>query len=119
MTGPVTTNLGERDGRELGAGVTAFVNGVSSIGGIAEGTSIMNNYKFILAKNDLVWFCIFLNFQFPWNILGPLLGVISSTLGWNAVLIVQIILSFLAGVAVYKAHRIEEETIIKQLPIGF
>ena len=51
MTGPVTTNLGERDGRELGAGVTAFVNGVSSIGGIAEGTSIMNNYKFILAKN--------------------------------------------------------------------
>ena len=38
LTGPVTTSLGERDGRGQGAGVTALVNGISSTGGIIEGT---------------------------------------------------------------------------------
>ena len=37
LTGPVSTNLGEKDGRGLEAGVTALINGVSSIGGIVEG----------------------------------------------------------------------------------
>ena len=40
LTGPVSTNLGERSGRDLGAGVTALINGVSSIGGIIEGSFI-------------------------------------------------------------------------------
>ena len=40
MTGPITTNLGESDGRGLGAGVTALVNGISSMGGIVEGTAV-------------------------------------------------------------------------------
>ena len=48
LTGPVTTTLGERDGRGLGAGVTALVNGVSSIGGIVEGIYTKKNCKFIL-----------------------------------------------------------------------
>ena len=40
LTGPVSTNLGERGGKDLGAGVTALINGVSSIGGIIEGIFI-------------------------------------------------------------------------------
>ena len=40
LTGPVSTDLGERSGRDLGAGVTALINGVSSIGGIIEGSFI-------------------------------------------------------------------------------
>ena len=40
LTGPVSTNLGERGGKDLGAGVTALINGVSSIGGIIEGSFI-------------------------------------------------------------------------------
>ena len=38
---------------------------------------------------------------------GPLLGIISSYVGWNAVLLLQLILSLWAGIAVYKAHSIE------------
>ena len=50
LTGPVSTNLGERSGKDLGAGVTALMNGVSSIGGIIEGSFIHlsnNSCKFI------------------------------------------------------------------------
>ena len=38
---------------------------------------------------------------------GPLLGVISSIIGWNGVLILQIVVSFLAGAAAHRAHYIE------------
>ena len=37
LTGPVSTQLGEKDGNELEAGVTSLINGLSSIGGIVEG----------------------------------------------------------------------------------
>ena len=37
LTGPVSTQLGEKDGKELEAGVTSLINGLSSVGGIVEG----------------------------------------------------------------------------------
>ena len=37
LTGPVSTQLGEKDGNDLEAGVTSLINGLSSIGGIVEG----------------------------------------------------------------------------------
>ena len=45
LTGPVTTNLGERGGRGQGAGVTALVNGISSTGGIVEGRAQRHHMK--------------------------------------------------------------------------
>lgn len=40
LMGAITTELGDADGLNMGAGVTSFVNGVGSIGGILEGPLI-------------------------------------------------------------------------------
>ena len=54
---------------------------------------------------DLIFIIIFNLIFIP----GPILGFLSAYFGWNAVLVLQVVLSLLAGITIYKAYCIETQ----------